>query len=360
LDERSTPLNDRSIGKETPAQRIILLDMDSLARQGAALSSDKELVEAFQRGDDRAFAYIYERYEPRIASLCRRMLRNPHDAEDAAQEAFAKAYAALGRFNGRYLVGSWLARIASNVCLDKLRSAGRAAQVVQLPEAADVESVEPDPELTLVHRIQINDVVASINPLHAQALKLRAVEDLTYDEMAGRLSMSPQQVKALLHRARVSARRAWVRLGAILVVPRFEAGERALSAAALAVAVTAIGPSAPADRLPVAPERSQVVSEARHVSARPSPRAVRPRRQAVARPKRTAKPRAEVAAQVVKSAPVAPVAEAPSHNGGVVDGVVDVAESVVDGARKGVDVVSETVDLVGDTAHGLLGGGPDR
>src|SRR5687767_7015316 len=86
---------------------------------------DKELTLAFQAGQKGAYQAIYERHHPRVSNVCRRMLSDPQDAQDATQETFLRVYQALGRFNGRYQLGAWITRIATNVCLDHLRGGKR-------------------------------------------------------------------------------------------------------------------------------------------------------------------------------------------------------------------------------------------
>ena len=138
------------------------------------------------------------------------MLKNPQDVEEATQETFLKAFQALGRFNGQYQLGAWLARIASNVCLDLIRSRSRTAASVALSDEHEAAGTERGPEEIVVgDDPRIQEVIAGIQPLHAQALKLRALGGLSHREMAGELHMTPAQVKALLHRARSSFRRAW-------------------------------------------------------------------------------------------------------------------------------------------------------
>ena len=184
----------------------------NMAREGTTppFASDRELVLAFQQGRSDAYEEMYRLYEPRIRRVCARMLKNPQDVEEATQEAFLKAYQALGRFNGRYQLGAWLARIASNVCLDQIRSRSRAGTQIALTAEHESAGSERGPEEIVVGEDpRVFDTIADIQPLHARALKLRALGGLSHVEMAGRLEMSPAQVKALLHRARSSFRRAW-------------------------------------------------------------------------------------------------------------------------------------------------------
>ena len=180
-----------------------------MAPEGASPDLDRVLVTAFQAGDDQAFDEIFKRYHHRVGSVCSRMLRSPQDVEEATQETFLKAYQALGRFNGNFYLGAWLSRIATNVCVDHLRSKSRS-NLVALPEDQDDISVEPGPEeLVVGQHPRLERAIQEIQPLHARALALRAVEGMSHQEIAGRLRMSPSQVKALLHRARGSLRRAW-------------------------------------------------------------------------------------------------------------------------------------------------------
>jgi RNA polymerase sigma-70 factor (ECF subfamily) len=172
---------------------------------------DRELVLAFQAGEDTAFDHLYERHRPRVAAICHRMLGNRNDAEEATQETFLKAFEALGRFNGRFHVGSWLARIATNVCVDHLRSRGRA-HLVTLPANGDELRIEEGPESLIAGRDpRIRKAIRELQPTHARALVMRTLEGLSHREIGERMAMGPSQVKALLYRARRSLRRAWDR-----------------------------------------------------------------------------------------------------------------------------------------------------
>ncbi|HEX2293920.1 MAG TPA: sigma-70 family RNA polymerase sigma factor [Actinomycetota bacterium] len=183
-----------------------------MAREGTTppFATDRELVLAFQQGKSAAYDEIYRLYAPRIRRVCTRMLKNSQDVDEATQETFLKAYQALGRFNGQYQLGAWLSRIASNVCLDHIRARSRNAVQVTLSDEHEAAGTERGPEDIVVGEDpRIQEVISGIQPLHAEALKLRALKGLSHREMAGELHMTPAQVKALLHRARSSFRRAW-------------------------------------------------------------------------------------------------------------------------------------------------------
>src|SRR3954470_23574751 len=88
----------------------------------------------------------FEEHRVALQAHCYRMLASPFDAQDAVQETFIRAWRAIDRFEGRAAVRSWLYRIATNVCLDMLRSSQRRARPMDLmsPQAADA----PVPEVT--------------------------------------------------------------------------------------------------------------------------------------------------------------------------------------------------------------------
>jgi RNA polymerase sigma-70 factor, ECF subfamily len=173
--------------------------------------SDRDLVLAFQAGDKVAYDEMYRRYHLRVISVCSRVLHNPQDAEEATQETFLRAYQALARFNGNFRLGAWLSKIAANTSVDVLRAKMRAP-LVALPDEPEAAGSESGPEDVVVgHSDRLQEALGEIKPLHATALALRDIQGMSHREMASHLSMSPDQVKALIHRARVSLRRAWDR-----------------------------------------------------------------------------------------------------------------------------------------------------
>ena len=181
--------------------------------------TDRDLVLAFKAGELAAYDEMYGRYHSRVYGVCSRILRNSQDAEEASQETFLRAYQALHRFNGRYQLGAWLARIASNASVDQLRSKSRAP-VVGLPNDQEPVSADDDPEKLVIGEYpRLTAAIGEVKPLHAQALAMRTLEGLSHQEIGERLSMSPAQVKALLHRARSSLRRAWDRAEGWVLAP---------------------------------------------------------------------------------------------------------------------------------------------
>ena len=177
---------------------------------------DKDLTLAFQTGDKGAYQAIHDRYSQRVYGVCRRMLGHD-DAQEAAQETFLRVYQALGRFNGRYQLGPWITRIATNVCLDHLRAKARrpsdpvANEVLVLEEAA-ANGDHSEPERVVIRNAESRDVrkvLAKLPPMHRAAIVLRDFEGLSYEEVAIALQISECQAKALIHRARQNFKRSW-------------------------------------------------------------------------------------------------------------------------------------------------------
>ncbi len=165
---------------------------------------------AFQRHETDAFEVIYRRYAPRVRLICRRALIDNGDAQEATQETFLKAYRYLGSFRGTYELGAWLARIASNVCIDQVRRNVRVPRSVPLaPEHESLSTPKGIEDLSLSDSSRLDDATHRLAPQHSLALRLRLVGGYSYKEMAAELDLSPAQVKALLHRARRALKRAW-------------------------------------------------------------------------------------------------------------------------------------------------------
>lgn len=270
-------------------------------------ASDRELVVAFQSGDDDAYDELYRRHIGRVRHVCRKFLADPQDAEEAAQETFLRSFQALGRFNGRYQVGAWLSRIASNVCLDQLRASQRHIRVVNLADDG-VEELEDgtSPDASVPDKMELASTLKRIQPLHARALMLRTLEGLTHQEMAGELQMTPDQVKALLHRARTSFRRAWQKASgwalaplagmrstltqrsretaaagdgaaAGLITPSGQVMLEKMAASAVAAALAFSGtPSVPESDKPEGPPRAHSVAERAGITGAATPSTARP------------------------------------------------------------------------------------
>ena len=188
-------------------------------------AADRELTLSFQAGDRDAYDSIYARYSGRVHVVCQRILGDSQDAQDAAQETFLRVYQALPRFNGRYHLGAWITRIATNVCLDHLRARARTPSDVapnDVLEEVVVREREDDPEEVVMRGLdgaRVQQTLASLSPLHRRAILLRDFEGRDYKEIAMALGMSECRARVLLHRARKGFRRSWTSGWIVLGLP---------------------------------------------------------------------------------------------------------------------------------------------
>ena len=107
---------------------------------------DQQLVERVQRGDKRAFDLLVLKYQHKILGLIVRFVRDPHEAQDVAQEAFIKAYRALANFRGDSQFYTWLYRIAINTAKNYLVARGRRPPESDI-SAEDAEFMDGDHDL---------------------------------------------------------------------------------------------------------------------------------------------------------------------------------------------------------------------
>jgi RNA polymerase sigma-70 factor (ECF subfamily) len=181
-----------------------------------AADADAPLLAAARKGDPAAFEKLLARYERKIFRLAYRITGNHHDAEEAVQDAFTKAFSRLDSFQGDSLFSTWLTRIAINQALMKLRR--RRPNVLPLDEALQTEEGEvpreivdwgPTPEQRYSQeelRGALEGAVAALKPDQRVVFQLRDVEELSIEETARTLGISMSAVKSRLLRARLALR----------------------------------------------------------------------------------------------------------------------------------------------------------
>jgi RNA polymerase sigma-70 factor (ECF subfamily) len=177
------------------------------------LQEERRWLEDARNGDPQAFSMLVDMYSKPVYNLCYRMLGNPQDAEDAAQEAFLRAYRNLNRYDPDRKLITWLLSIAAHYCIDQQRRV-RAPQV-SLDEADPVELRErrAGPEKAYVLKETGDEVqllLAQIPARDRAAIILYYWYDLSYQEIAGQLKLTESALKARLHRARRSLAKVWL------------------------------------------------------------------------------------------------------------------------------------------------------
>lgn len=189
------------------------------AETGADSHEEERRLDAARRGDLAAFNWLVLRYQTRVYNLCLRMLSDPEAAADATQEAFLSAYRAIGRFKGEQF-RTWLLRIATNACLDMLRSRkrkptqslfSRGALGEDEGEPLPIADLDPsvDPEAVALSAETIAAIQAGLALLPEDqriALVLVDVQGMSYDEAASITGSNLGTIKSRINRARARMR----------------------------------------------------------------------------------------------------------------------------------------------------------
>jgi RNA polymerase sigma-70 factor (ECF subfamily) len=177
---------------------------------------DRELATLAAKGRESAFRELLARYERPVFSLIYRMVRDRTLAEDLAQEAFIRAFNAIGSYNTSYKFSNWIFKIANNHTIDHLRK--RRLETVSIhgsPHATTPDEVsqtrlvlashDEDPHELVEHKElggQIEVAIGELREEYRTVILLRHVEGYAYDEIAEIMALPLGTVKTYLHRAR--------------------------------------------------------------------------------------------------------------------------------------------------------------
>ena len=142
--------------------------------------TDRDVIARVLEGDVDAYGILVDRYQGRFARFATRMLGSREDAEEAMQDAFLRAYQALGRYRDRERFDSWLYRILVNRCRSILAKRRRR---VALDRAVD-EDPAPPPDTELVERDHAARLVHRLPEEQREVFLLHFVDDLSYEEIA--------------------------------------------------------------------------------------------------------------------------------------------------------------------------------
>ncbi len=173
---------------------------------------DHELVARVQRGDSKAFDLLVRKYQHRIVALIGRYVPDWSECQDVAQEAFLRAYRAMGSFRGDAQFYTWLHRIAVNTAKNHLVANGRRPPTDDI-DVADAEQYDSGirlrdndtPERELMRQQMEQTVMRAVEALPEElrvAITLREVEGLSYEEIAARMACPIGTVRSRIFRAR--------------------------------------------------------------------------------------------------------------------------------------------------------------
>ena len=181
---------------------------------GAARADDAALVRRVVEGDAAAFELVMRQHNRRLFRLARAMLRDDAEAEDALQEAYLTAHRALPAFRGDASLATWLSRLVTSECLDRLRKRSRRDNIFPIgslqaehePEVAMTESPASASPDQLLLRAQVRSLLErKLDALPASfrcVFVLRAVEELSVEETARSLGIAEATVRSRHFRAR--------------------------------------------------------------------------------------------------------------------------------------------------------------
>lgn len=160
-------------------------------------------------GDDRAFTTLVDRHAPACLRFAKRMLGEMADAEDAAQETFLRAHRRVGAFRGDAPLRSWLLRICRNHCLDRIR-ARPSVTVVALDEepTAGADDTTASGVARTIDRERLVTAIVALPEALQQAVVLRELRGLSYEEVAGVLDVPVGTVRSRLSSGRALLRDA--------------------------------------------------------------------------------------------------------------------------------------------------------
>lgn len=187
-----------------------------MTRGGAAEPSLEEtLIKRCKDRDLEAFGVLVDLYQSRVYGFVRRMIRSQEDTEDISQEVFVKAFQNISRFDGRASLATWLFRIATNLCIDKLRRKDRRPEQVPMMGEGDAEfdlaDARYDPVSMAVSREMEKTIEAAILGLSDKlkpVLLLHDLEGLSYEDIARILGVPIGTVKSRLFLARTRLQEA--------------------------------------------------------------------------------------------------------------------------------------------------------
>ena len=178
---------------------------------------DLRLIESLREGTEAAYEELLSRFQQPVYTLALRLLDDPSEACDVVQEVFLKVFRNIGNFRGQSTLKTWIYRITVNEAHNTrrwfFRHRRREVELDSNPESRDWKEIVPDNSrspydaaLEGEQHSQIEAALNRINPIFRQAVVLRDIMDLSYDEIAVVLSVSLGTVKSRILRGREALR----------------------------------------------------------------------------------------------------------------------------------------------------------
>ncbi|MCE9559646.1 MAG: sigma-70 family RNA polymerase sigma factor [Armatimonadetes bacterium] len=159
-------------------------------------------IERCRAGDETALNYLITRHRARLIRVAANILRDAHEAEDVAQEAFIRGFRELKNLRDDRAFAGYLYRIAVRICMDRLRS--------RKPSQAEFDAGTSDKGNQVENRVVIQKLLAELTPELRATLVLREIEQFSYEEVAEAMKVPVGTVRSRLHTARERFRELWL------------------------------------------------------------------------------------------------------------------------------------------------------
>jgi RNA polymerase sigma-70 factor (ECF subfamily) len=174
---------------------------------------ESELLVRAQEGDEEAFTELVNAHQNRVYNLCYRMLGDSYEAEDAAQEAFIRAYKAMNKYDRTRSFSTWILSIAAHYCIDQLRK--KRLKITNIEERPNLVLPDPglNPELSLAERekqLRIRSLLNVLSETDRAIVTMFYWYEFSYNEIAEALKLTPSAVKSRIHRARTQMAKSWM------------------------------------------------------------------------------------------------------------------------------------------------------
>ena len=183
--------------------------MEAVTAKARAMSdADLDLAERHRYGDEAAFEEIYQRFGAMVYNLALRLSGEPEEAADLSQETFLKVHRHLGGFRGRSSLKTWVYRVALNCCRSRYRSreAWRnrfsSHPEERLEVLADSRRNPEDRAIARSTAERVEKALAQLKPIFREAVFLRDIEGLSYEEISEVLGQRPGTVRSRIARGR--------------------------------------------------------------------------------------------------------------------------------------------------------------
>jgi RNA polymerase sigma-70 factor (ECF subfamily) len=165
-------------------------------------AQERQWVSRCRVGDQTAVGCLIARHRNRLVRTASNLLRDRHEAEDVAQEAFLKAFREIGKLRDDRAFSGYLYRICVRLCMDRLR--------LKRAELVEFDSAQPHQGGTVENRVVIEKLLTQLPTELRTTLVLREMEQLSYEEVAEMMHVPVGTVRSRLHTARERFRKLWI------------------------------------------------------------------------------------------------------------------------------------------------------